>query len=112
MRIAIPLVQEKMSLHFGHCDRFAVVDVDSNAKKITKSEIINAPPHEPGILPKWLSDLRVNLIIAGGMGRRAQMLFGQYGVKVIVGAAVDTPQKVVESYLNGSLQTGDNICDH
>ena len=112
MRIAIPLVQGKLSLHFGHCEAFPVVDVDPTDKKIINTEIFDAPPHEPGALPKWLSGMYVNLIITGGMGRRAQMLFEQYGIEVMVGARVDTPQKVAESYLNGTLQTGANICDH
>jgi len=112
MRIAIPLVQGKLSLHFGHCEQFAVVDVDSIKKEIINIEIISGPPHEPGALPKWLSGIQINLIITGGMGRRAQMLFEQYGIEVMVGAQVDTPQQVAESYLNGTLQTGANICDH
>ena len=40
------------------------------------------------------------------------MLFEQYGIEVMVGTQVDTPQQVAESYLNGTLQTGANICDH
>jgi len=112
MRIAIPLAQEKLSLHFGHCEKFAIFDVDFDEKKIVNSELYSTPPHEPGARPKWLSEKQVNLIITGGMGRRAQMLFQQYGMKVVVGAPVDTPQKVVEAYLNGTLQTGANICDH
>ncbi|MCK4818475.1 chromosome partitioning protein ParA, partial [bacterium] len=58
------------------------------------------------------SGIQVNLIIAGGMGSRAQMLFEQYGMEVLVGAQVDTPEKVIDSYLNGTLETGANICDH
>ncbi|MFA5658100.1 MAG: NifB/NifX family molybdenum-iron cluster-binding protein [Oscillospiraceae bacterium] len=112
MRIAIPLVQGKLSLHFGHCDTFAVVDVDSTEKNILNTEVFDAPSHEPGALPKWLCDMQVNLIIASGMGQRAQMLFEQYGINVMVGAQADTPQQVAESYLNGTLQIGANICDH
>jgi predicted Fe-Mo cluster-binding NifX family protein len=112
MRIAIPVTNGRLSAHFGHCEQFAIIDVDSNEKKIINTEVFSAPPHEPGALPKWLSGIQVNLIITGGMGRRAQMLFEQYGIEVMVGAQVDTPQKVVESYLNGTLQMGDNICDH
>jgi predicted Fe-Mo cluster-binding NifX family protein len=34
MRIAIPLGGEQLSPHFGHCERFALVDVDPEACKI------------------------------------------------------------------------------
>ena len=94
MRIAIPLAQGKLSLHFGHCDQFAVIDVDSTEKEITNTEIFNAPSHEPGALPKWLSGIQANLIITGGMGRRAQALLEQNGIEVLVGAQIAAPQEV------------------
>jgi len=54
----------------------------------------------------------VNLVITGGMGGRAQNIFAQQGIEVIVGAPADPPQSIVRSYLDGSLQPGENICDH
>jgi len=52
------------------------------------------------------------VIIAGGMGYRAQQLFAQNGIKVVVGAPGNDPESVVSDYLNGTLQTGENPCDH
>jgi predicted Fe-Mo cluster-binding NifX family protein len=54
----------------------------------------------------------VNVIIAGGMGQRAQGLFAQHGIQVVVGAPAETPERLVGEYLAGTLQVGDNICDH
>lgn len=112
MKIAIPLAGGKLSMHFGHCERFALVDVDPSEKKILKREDIEPPPHEPGLLPKWLAERDVNMIIAGGMGQRAQGLFVEHGILVIVGAAADTPERLVGDYLAGTLQAGENVCDH
>ena len=112
MRIAIPLVQGKLSLHFGHCDQFAIFDIDDNSNKTVNRENLTPPAHEPGILPKWLGGMGVNVIIAGGMGQRAQQLFEQNDVKVVVGASSGTPEELVSAYLQDTLQTGDNICDH
>ena len=70
------------------------------------------PPHEPGVLPKWLHEQGTNIVIAGGMGARAQNLFNQNGIKVITGASIDTPESIVTQYLSDSLATGENICDH
>jgi len=102
----------KLCQHFGHCDRFALVDVDPVEKKILKREDIEAPPHEPGLLPKWLAEQGATMIIAGGMGQRAQGLFIERGIEVIVGAPADTPERLVGDYLAGTLQAGDNVCDH
>jgi len=112
MRIAIPLVRGKLSLHFGHCDQFAIFDIDDNIKKATNREDATPPGHEPGVLPQWLHENNVSVIIAGGMGQRAQQLFTQNNVKVVIGASDQTPEELVSAYLENTLQTGDNICDH
>jgi Mrp family chromosome partitioning ATPase/predicted Fe-Mo cluster-binding NifX family protein len=112
MRIAVPLAQGKLSLHFGHCEQFAIIDVDRGSKDILSQELVEPPPHEPGVLPKWLSGLHVELIIAGGMGQRAQQLFTRNNIKVVIGASDQSPEELVSAYLENTLETGDNICDH
>ena len=82
MKIAIPLANGKLAMHFGHCEQFALLDVDETTKKITGRENIVPPPHEPGLLPKWLAERGANLIIAGGMGQRALMLFVENNIRV------------------------------
>jgi len=46
------------------------------------------------------------------MGQRAQMLFNEKNIDVIVGAPVEAPETLVADYLAGTLQTGVNVCDH
>jgi len=110
MRIAIPLAQGKLSQHFGHCEAFALVDVADG--KISSREDVPAPEHEPGLLPRWLASKGAKVIIAGGMGARAQGLFAEQGIEVLVGAPPEAPEELVRSYLAGTLVTGDNACDH
>ncbi|RJR29168.1 MAG: chromosome partitioning protein ParA [Candidatus Latescibacterota bacterium] len=112
MKIAVPVSDGKLSMHFGHCERFAMLDVDPGKKEILGRVDLDAPPHEPGLLPRWLADKGANLIIAGGMGRRAQDLFSDSGIRVIVGAPAGSPEDVVRDYLAGTLETGGNVCDH
>jgi predicted Fe-Mo cluster-binding NifX family protein len=112
MRIAIPLSNGKLAMHFGHCERFALVDVDPAQKKIIGRKDIDAPPHQPGLLPPWLAERGATMIIAGGMGQRAQDLFNEQGIKVLVGAPAETPEKLVTDFLAETLQVGKNVCDH
>jgi predicted Fe-Mo cluster-binding NifX family protein len=112
MRIAIPLANGRLSMHFGHCECFALIDVDTDCKKIIKRDDVDAPPHQPGLLPPWLASHGATTIIAGGMGQRAQDLFAQQGIQVVVGAPAETPERLVGDYIAGTLQTGDNVCDH
>ena len=112
MKIAIPLAAGRLSMHFGHCDQFALVEVDDQTKKIIKTENLQPPAHEPGVLPAWLHEQGANVIIAGGMGQRAQQLFTQNDIKVVVGAPAQSAEELAQAYLDGSLQTGTNVCDH
>jgi ATP-binding protein involved in chromosome partitioning len=110
MKIAIPVAEGKLTAHFGHAAEFAIVHVEN--QEIRNKELLTPPPHEPGVLPKWLHELGVSVIIAGGMGQRALGLFGENGIKVMTGAANLSPEELVQQYLTNSLVTGGNVCDH
>ncbi len=110
--VAIPVVGGKLSAHFGHCEAFAFVEVDTKSKTILSTTMHTPPPHEPGVLPKWIAEQGAHLIIAGGMGTRAQDMFEQRGIKVIVGASSETPEEIAKAYLAGTLKVGGNVCDH
>ncbi len=112
MKIAVPTANGMMCPHFGHCEQFFIFDVDKDTKMIKNVEQVTPPPHEPGLLPRWLGEMKVNLIIAGGMGVRAQSLFSQNGIEVITGAPAATPEELVQSWMGESLETGENACDH
>jgi len=112
MRIAIPTAGGMLSMHFGHCEIFTLMDVDPEERKIIGRRDVEPPPHQPGLLPPWLAGQGVNLVIAGGMGQRAQQIFHAHGIQVLVGAGSEAPERIVGDYLAGTLQTGGNVCDH
>jgi ATP-binding protein involved in chromosome partitioning len=112
MRYGIPVSGGMVSPHFGHSEYFALIDVDEQTKKILKKELVPSPAHQPGLLPQWLAEQGVSFVIAGGMGSRAQSLFQQNRIGVILGTLESDPEKAVLNYLDGQLATGDNICDH
>lgn len=112
MKIAIPTVAGVLCQHFGHCEQFALCDVDAENRTILKTTMVTPPPHEPGLLPTWLHEQGADVIIAGGMGSRAQQLFVGKNIHVVTGASPEAPEKIVGQYLRGELATGDNVCDH
>lgn len=113
MKIAIPIAGDQICTHFGHCEKFMFFDVDQGKKEILKTEIMNAPPHEPGLLPRLLHERGAAVVIAGGMGARARQLFEELGINLVVGVTpCGSPEEIVKSYLSGNLQTGINPCDH
>jgi Mrp family chromosome partitioning ATPase/predicted Fe-Mo cluster-binding NifX family protein len=109
-KAAVPLAAGVLCNHFGHCEQFAVLQVEDG--QIGATELLTPPPHEPGVLPRWLGEQGVDLIFAGGMGQRALSLFQEQGIRVITGAPNQEPAAIIQSYLSGSLMTGPNVCDH
>jgi predicted Fe-Mo cluster-binding NifX family protein len=110
-QIAVPVDSSGvLDAHFGHCRFFALFQTD-DAEIISEIQV-TPPPHEPGLLPRWLAEQGVTDIIAGGMGQKAIQLFTQHGLNAIVGAPRLTARELALGYLNGSLQYKGNYCDH
>ncbi len=110
MKIAIPTQNQRLTVHFGHCENFAIVELTDQT--IDSVEFIDPPVHQPGVYPKFLAGLGVKLIIAGGMGQKAQDLFSQNGIDTIIGVQDGTPEELVQDYLANRLKPGSNLCDH
>jgi predicted Fe-Mo cluster-binding NifX family protein len=71
--------------HFGGSGEFALVEVDPQAKVALRTEIVPAPEQQPGLFPRWLREPDVEVVIAGGIGRRALAIFAEHGITVRAG---------------------------
>lgn len=110
-KIAVPTDNNGMlDGHFGHCRFFTIIDVNNG--EIISEEKVVPPPHEPGLLPKWLAEKNVTDILAGGMGNRAIQIFNQNGVNVFVGAPKMNATDLVQGFLEKSVEFAANYCDH
>jgi Mrp family chromosome partitioning ATPase/predicted Fe-Mo cluster-binding NifX family protein len=108
--LVVPVSGGKLSAHFGHCEQFAFIETQNG--KITKTEMLNPPSHEPGALPRWLHEQGADVAIVGGMGESAQQLLREKGIEVIIGAPMDSPESLANQYLSDTLVSGANVCDH
>lgn len=119
MKIAIPIYAKgfegPICEHFGHCEKFAIVDYDETLKKVKKiDEIENIPHQEGGCMQPvmLLKHMGVNSIIIIGMGQRPLMGFLQQGINVIRGVSASAKENL-ELYLAGKLQlTTSSTCNH
>jgi predicted Fe-Mo cluster-binding NifX family protein len=111
MKIAVPVDNNGiLDSHFGHCAFFLISQVEND--KVVASVKVQPPPHEPGLLPRWLAEQGVTHIIAGGMGQRAVDLFKQNGVVTFVGAPKISADILVQKHLSSDLELASNHCDH
>jgi len=111
MKIAVPTVNGRLSEHFGHCEQFVIVEIDSDTRQMTNTEMMIPPVHQPGVLPEWLSGLGVTIVIAGGIGGRAVQIFAAKGIEVLSGAPIQTPEELAASYLSGNLVSSGSLCE-
>lgn len=109
MKLAVATEGKQVSAHFGRCPSYTIVDI-KDGQIVSKQRIPN-PGHEPGFLPGYLAQRGVRCVIAGGAGPRAKSLFGEQGIEIITGVNGDV-DNVVEDFMNGTLKTGVDACDH
>ena len=109
-KIAIPTSNNSLCAHFGHCEKFVFIEIENGV--IQNETFVSPPPHQPGLLPVWLSEQGISHVIAGGMGQRAVNLLQQYNIIAMVGAPEKPARDLAEAYLNNNLVTGSNTCDH
>jgi predicted Fe-Mo cluster-binding NifX family protein len=97
-------------LHFGHTEQFAVFDIEDG--KIVNEKFAIPPEHEYGSHPRFIKEIGCDVILAGGMGIKAQELMKGYDIEIIIGVEKLPPRELVNHYINGTLKTGMNRCDH
>ncbi|KJF42306.1 NifB/NifX family molybdenum-iron cluster-binding protein [Draconibacterium sediminis] len=110
-KIAVPVDESGiLDGHFGHCKYFALLDVEKTT--IVNEERVTPPPHEPGVLPKWLAENGVTDVLAGGMGHKAIQIFTYNNVNVFVGAPQLSASELAQGFLNDTIEFSANYCDH
>lgn len=109
MRIAISANDNKgldslISAHFGRCPFFVLVDVEGQeVKEVNEVENPFYGNHMPGQVPAFIHSQGADVMLAGGMGRRAVGFFEQYGIEAATGAS-GTVRQALQGYLGGELQ--------
>ncbi len=101
--------RETVSGHFGHCRYFAVFNISDG--KIISTEYLDAPKHAPGVLPNFLVSSKINVLIAGGMGKMAKDMLAEKNVEVVLGAEGSIKNNL-DTYLQGDLYSRGSVCDH
>jgi len=109
MKVAIATEGTEVAFHFGRCPEYTIIEVENG--RVAKRETIQNPGHQPNFLPGYLANMGVNVIIAGGMGRRAQPLFAQYNIEVVLGVGGRPIEQIINELLAGELVGGENLCE-
>jgi len=109
MRVAISAdnrngLDSVVSPHFGRCPYYVLIDL--NGREVRQVDAVENPyygQHVPGAVPGFIRSQGVDVMLTGGMGRRAIGFFQQYGIEAVTGAA-GTVRHALEQYLDGGLR--------
>ena len=111
-KIAIPTkdstgLDSRRSGHFGHCQFFTLVDMDSG-NIIGVNTMANAP-HQPGgcqSVVKLLQDNRVSTVVTTGMGNGPFGKFNKIGIRVLFADKKRFPdvQSVIDGLQSRTIQ--------
>ncbi|MFX1534018.1 MAG: NifB/NifX family molybdenum-iron cluster-binding protein [Promethearchaeota archaeon] len=102
-------LDEQVGQHFGRVPTYTIVDMETNKVEI----ISNTSTHGggSGYPPEIIRKTGADIMLCGGLGRRAISMFENMGIMVYVGAQ-GTVKNTLQMYKEGHLQpaTDENAC--
>ncbi|MBO4581900.1 MAG: P-loop NTPase [Bacteroidales bacterium] len=103
VKIAVPVKDNQVDNHFGHCDHYTVFEIDDN-KNIVGEETLPAGEGcgcKSGIA-SVLRQKGVGIMLAGDMGDGAKNVLTANGIHVVRGCSGDVHQ-LLKDYLAGNI---------
>ena len=107
VKIAIVMEDSNVAQHFGHCEKVMLVTIEN--EEVTSREVLDAPEHDCGALPRLFAERQVEYVIAGGLGGGAIANLNRAGVKVVAGIQ-GTVEDALGRFLAGTLVGGNTVC--
>jgi len=114
MKVCIPTMgrkgmDEMVGEHFGRVPTYTIVDTESNEIKVIDNDTLHMGG--TGYAPDLISKAGAEVMLCGGLGRRAIGMFEQACIKVYMGAS-GTVRDALEMYKSGRLTmaTEDTAC--
>jgi ATP-binding protein involved in chromosome partitioning len=112
IRIAIPTAAGRLHDHFGGAKEFTLVDADPQMGVVLEQRVVPAPPHQPGLFPRWLREQGVQVVLAGGIGHQALNLFAEQGITVRAAQPDALVEVATAAFLTGCLTQAPTACAH
>lgn len=112
MKIAVTYDNENGEIfqHFGHTEQFKLYDIEDG--KIANSQVVSADGFGHGALAGFLSNLKVDTLICGGIGGGAQAALADVNIR-LYGGVQGNADAAVQELLNSSLSYDPDVhCNH
>jgi len=110
MRIAVTYENGQIFQHFGHTEAFKLYDVENG--QVAELGVIPTNGSGHGALAGFLSQLKADVLICGGIGGGAQAALAQAGIALYAGVS-GSADAAVQALVSGQLVSVPNAtCSH
>lgn len=108
-RVAIPVLNGKLSEYLCHCDHYEIFNIEGGT--IGETHSVVPPLSEISELPQWASQQEITDLVAHRVDNKIISLFTTKKISLFVGIDIDAPSVILEEYLNGKLESSEAIID-
>jgi predicted Fe-Mo cluster-binding NifX family protein len=106
-RVAIPVSKEMLSENFGQCNYYRIYDIEAGI--ILRDSIEIPPRKEMPDLPVWAAQQGITDVVVHKIDKQIISLFAGNKINLFVGVSINTPELLIEDYLNGNLKSNEQI---
>jgi len=106
-RVAIPIGDNKLSENFGECNFYEIFEIEDGEVRKSSLEIPEVEAVDE--LPMWLEQRGITDVIVHRIKKQIISLFASKKINLFVGINPDTPEKLIETYLEGKLESNEQI---
>jgi predicted Fe-Mo cluster-binding NifX family protein len=106
-RVAIPIVDNKLSESFGGCNFYEIFEIEDG--EVRKSSVEVPTVNTVDELPKWLEQRGISDVIVYKIKKEIISLFAARKINLFVGITQDTPENLIHFYLEGNLESDEKI---
>jgi len=105
-RVAIPVIKGKLSEKLEKCHYCEIFEIDGDN---VKSNEIEMPPSDPEELPEWAEKQGITDFIVYKIDKKIISLFTGKKINLFVGIRIDSPEKLIEAYVSGTLKSDEKV---
>ena len=106
-KILLPVVSDSLNVHFINSRYFKVYHIKSQI--VVKEELIDTLNKKIEPFPSWVVKKGITDVIAINIETNTIKKLNQHKINVFVGVRLETPKVLVQEYIDGTLETSDNL---
>lgn len=106
-RIAIPVINGKLSEYFGRCTHYEIFEV--NRRQVKRNLIEFPSDRDIKTMPLWISNQGITDVVTHKIDSAIMELFFSLKISLYVGIRCTSTEEIIQQLLEGKLKSDENI---